>query len=181
MRWLWRRSSTIAERVGWETVREKEAERVRSAREMRGLVPSGSREPLDFEDFLVEVWRLAAARRADDARSLLASVWAWSADGARAERDVRVALRLFERFGVVSDDPDGWHGLPDELVVHRAETDDDARRGLCWTLDPEIAAMHADRHGISVSTGRVRKTDVLAYITCYGESEIVVHRENVIP
>jgi hypothetical protein len=39
--------------------------------------------------------------------------------------------------------------------------------------------MHANRHGLKVSQGRVRKGDVLAYITGCGEREIVVRREHV--
>ncbi|CAN5221769.1 hypothetical protein BH18ACT12_BH18ACT12_17350 [soil metagenome] len=44
----------------------------------------------------------------------------------------------------MTDDEVAWNALSDELVVYRAESNsDDSSRGFSWTLDREIAEMHA--------------------------------------
>jgi hypothetical protein len=157
---------------------EEERRRVRQMRIGRGLLPDGG-EPVYVEDYLVEVWRLHAAGRDGDARLLFAGVWGWAMDNAN-QGFAPVALRLLDRLGFVTDDPEAWQALQDELVVYRAESNvEEPDRGFSWTLDKEIAAMHAARHRLSVSVGRVAKRDVLAYITRRGEAEIVVHRSDV--
>ena len=144
------------------------------------FVPGARHEPLYLEHFLVEVWRFQSVGRDDDARRLLASVWSWAMDDVASEQDVRVAARLLERLAFVTDDAEGWQALPDELVIYRAETSPaEPTRGLCWTLDHEIAERNAILHGLSVTRGRVSKAAVRAYITGYGEEEIVVERAHV--
>jgi hypothetical protein len=130
------------------------------------------------DDHLVEVWRLYAAGRDDDARKLLLSVWSRAMDTTANERDVRVAVRLLGRLGFVTDAPAEWAEMPARLTIYRAETSE-MMRGLCWTLDPEIAAKHAERDALTITSGSGRKEDVLAYITRRGESEIVTHHDRV--
>jgi hypothetical protein len=156
----------------------KEAARVRELRVSQGLLAAGG-QPIYVEDYVVEVWRLQSAGRDADARELLARVWAWGMDTAASEPALRVALRLFRRLGFVTDDVEAWERLPERLEVARAESAQGSD-GFCWTLDPEIAEMHAARHGLRISRGLVPKSDVLAYITGRGEEEIVVLRERVI-
>ena len=139
------------------------------------------REPQDFEDHLVEVWRFHSVGRDEDARSLLGAIWAWAMDGLRSAQEVRVALRLLDRLGFVTDHAEAWRSLPDELVVYRAESSDEPSRGFCWTLDRSVAEMHAQEHQLKVTVGVVSKASVLAYITYRGEDEIVVRRERVSP
>lgn len=161
-------------------MRAREAADTERRRAERGLVPSGD-EPIDAEDYLVEVWRLYSVGRDDDARGLLAGVWSWAMDNAAHEGVARVALRLLEtRIGFLTDDAEAWAALPAELVIYRAETNlDHPGWGVCWTLSQSVAEMHAERHGLTVSRGTVGKPNVLAYITGYGEEEIVVRREHV--
>ncbi len=139
-------------------------------------LPGARRKPLYLEDFLVECWRFQSVGRDDDARRLLLGVWSWAMDEAADEEHVRVALRLLDRLGFTTDDPAAWSSVPDEIVIYRAESRAD---GFCWTLDREVAEMHASRYGLAVVRGTTRKADVLAYITHYGEEEIVVRRNRV--
>jgi hypothetical protein len=44
------------------------AEEIERRRVAQGLLAAGWREPVYFEDYLVEVWRLASVGREDDAR-----------------------------------------------------------------------------------------------------------------
>ena len=134
-----------------------------------------------MDDFLVEVWRRYPVGRDDDTRNLLARAWSWGMDGVSAEEHLRVALRLIDRLGFVTDDPDAWEALPlraRHLPAEFARATEPGS-GFCWTLDPEVAAMYADREDLAVTTGLASKGEVLAYITGYGEQEIVVRREHV--
>ena len=93
---------------------------------------------------LVEVWRFQSVGREEDARRLLADVWAWGMDAFATDRDARVALRLLRRLRPVASAPADFEALPDSLVVYRAGN----LPGLCWTRDREVAEMHARRHGL---------------------------------
>ena len=126
-------------------------------------------------DQLVLVWRLLAQGRDDEARARLTRTWAFCMDDLQSEQAGRVALRLFERAGFSTDDADGWERLPDPLTIHRA-----GDSGFSWTIDRETADNLAREHELSpVTTARVAKADVLAYITGRGEGEIVVRPEDV--
>src|SRR5262249_52758207 len=97
--------------------------------------------------------------------------WSWSLDGLSTKREGRMALRLFERLGFSTDDPDAWAKLPDLLTIYRA-----GRVGVAWTVDPDYAAHALTRmaSGGRVRTGTVAKADVLAFITWYGEAEVIL-------
>lgn len=143
----------------------------------RGLLADGLM-PVSLRHFLVEAWRLQAAGRDTEAHELLMEVWsrAMDADNMHA---APAALRLLKRFGFVSDDQETWSALPDELTIYRAESEVDSGDGYCWTLDRAVAEMFANRFGLAVSIGTVRKRDVLAYITQRSEEEVVVPKERV--
>lgn len=71
--------------------------------------------------------------------------------------------------------------LPDELIVHRGHVGRNAT-GWSWTLDIEKAKWFADRFPPSIyagipriTSGIVKKTDVVAYFLRRQESEIVVN------
>lgn len=128
---------------------------------------------LYLEDFLVEVWRLYTAERLAEARALLLRVWSWGMDSAASEQDVRVASRLLRRLAPCIDDEDGWRALPDPLVVYRAHGGY-RESGFSWTLRRDIAESLAKRYDLpEVREGQIAKRDVLAYITWYGEQEIL--------
>ena len=143
------------------------------------FVPGAWREPIYPADFLVEVWRFQSVGRDDDARFLLAGIWSSAMDAAADDRNVRLWFRLRDRVGFVTDDQAAWDALPTELNVYRAESDPTAARGLAWTVDPEVAEHLAGQKGLALTSGRVAKADVLAFITHRGEDEILVPREAV--
>lgn len=161
----------------WMAILAERASRIEAWRVSQGLLRSGG-EPIYVEDFVVEVWRLQAAGRDADARRLLLRVWSWGIDGMGGHA-VPAALRLFERCGFATDDEQAWATLPERLTVYRAESGENRSRGFCWTLDRDVAEIHATRHGLDLSIGVIAKRDALAYITGYGEEEIVVRREHV--
>jgi hypothetical protein len=120
------------------------------------------------------VWADYRAGRLDEAGSLLVRTW-WFIDGLYDSQVGRVALRLFERVGFWTDDPDGWQELPAERVVYRA-----GPRGPSWSIDRETVEYLARFHELEpLRTGRVARGDVLAYITERGEHEVVVRPERV--
>lgn len=137
-----------------------------------------------FEAQLVEVWRLHSVGHDKDARLRLAYLWQ---DGFYAgPKATRIILRLLDRLGFITNDPEAWEALPQELVVHRAESGAvDRARGLSWTLDWRVAEKYATADGLPLVRGRVRKSEVLAYFSSDGdgweENEIVVRRECVRP
>lgn len=157
---------------------DEHRERTRRKRVELGLLPDGDEPNDEARDWIVEVWRLQAASRDADARDLLGRVWSW-AMGSGGERAAPVALRLLDRLGFVTDDEDAWANLPDDLVIFRAESDPEPGRGLCWTIEIDISVMHAERHGLPITAGRIRKGDALAFLTRNGEAEVVVLRENI--
>lgn len=124
----------------------------------------------EASDLLVKVWRLLASGRADDARARLMAVWSWGMDGLANRQDSRVALRLFERLRFSTDDADEWATLPDPVTVYRV-----GREGSSWTIDREYAEHVRSQmgSGARIRTATVEKADVLAYITGYGESEVL--------
>jgi broad specificity phosphatase PhoE len=79
--------------------------------------------------------------------------------------------------------------LPEEIVVYRAGMPE----GFAWTTDGETAERLARELSkqmrelskqnpeapVAVHTARVAKRDVLAYITAWGEDEIIVRWERV--
>jgi hypothetical protein len=151
--------------------------RARQRRLELRLLPDGL-VPVSERDFLVEVWRLQAAGHETGARGLLMKVWNRAMDVGN-EHAAPLAFRLFKRFGFVTDDEERWSTLPSELTIYRAESDVNSSYGYCWTLDPDVAEMLADRFGLAVSQGIVAKHDVRAYITSVGEEEIIVQKESV--
>jgi len=164
--------------VNWEEVARKHADRTRRLRLEQGLLPDGG-QPIYPEDYLVEVWRLQAAGRPDDARWLLLGVWSWALDNVNAGI-APTAVRLLERLGFATDNPEEWESLPAEIIIFRAESNpNDPSSGFCWTLERDVADSLAQRQGLTVSTGVIAKSDALAYITHRGESEVIVRREVV--
>jgi hypothetical protein len=84
--------------------------------------------------------------------------------------DALGANELLQRLGPLTDDLDRWSQLPDEITVYRAG----AEGGVSWSTDREDFERFAKQHELSpIRVGRVTKQDVLAFITSYGESEIV--------
>jgi hypothetical protein len=134
-----------------------------------------------FSDVLVRVWRLLAAGQESEARAKLLSGWSMGADAFAGEQTAYVALRLLERLAPVTDDVEGWTRLPVSITVFRAGMPE----GFAWTTNRETAESLARRlqaqtgFDVAIHTGTVNKPDVLAYITGYGEDEIVVPWERV--
>jgi len=123
-----------------------------------------------MDDLLIEVWRLQALDRTEEARALLCGVWHWGIDALANEKAVRVALRLLGRLAPCTDAPESWAALPEQLVVWRAGEPD----GFSWTLDRAVAERLAVEYDLApLWHGQVAKADVLAYITNRGENEII--------
>ena len=67
--------------------------------------------------------------------------------------------------------------LPDEFYVYRGLMKKAKKEALSWTLDKDRAIWFAkrfDNHG-KVYRGKCRKEDILVYLSCRGEEEIVVN------
>jgi hypothetical protein len=132
-------------------------------------------------DGLVAVWKLLAAGRETEARAKLLGTWSFAVDALAGEQAAYVALRLLKRLAPSTDDPKGWARLPDEITVFRAGMPE----GFCWTLRRDTAESLARRlaadvgETVPIHTGVVDKRDVLAYITGYGEDEIVAPLESI--
>jgi hypothetical protein len=127
-------------------------------------------------DLLVEVWRLVAQGREEEARARLMRTWWWTMDDFAEEQHGAVALRLFDRLGFCTDDLERWEELPGELVVYRAGS----RAGLSWTTELEVTEDLARSQELwPIRTGTVAKAHVLAYITERGEDEVIVRPEHV--
>jgi hypothetical protein len=126
----------------------------------------------DRADHLVIVWRLVAAGRAEEARRLLIHSWCQSFDVLSTDQEGRVAVRLFDRLGFSTDDPELWHSLPDPVPVYRFGSP-----GVSWTADREIAEearRSAGEGAPPIQSRAVAKTEALAFITGYGEQEVIV-------
>ena len=103
-------------------------------------------------------------------------VWAGGIDALASTQAERVGIRLFERLKPCIGDADRWESLPEEIEVFRAGEPD----GPCWTLNREIADGLARQHDLSsIHEGRVRRSEVAAFITHRGEDEVVVRPERV--
>jgi hypothetical protein len=127
-------------------------------------------------DLLVGAWRLLASGARNEAREKLLLAWQHYMDGLQPDQAGRVAYRLFERLGFLTDDPEAWTQLPDPVTVYRAG----APTGLAWTTERETAEFLARQHDLTpVTQGTVAKQDVLAYITGRGEAEIVARPRRV--
>jgi hypothetical protein len=131
---------------------------------------------------LVDVWRLSASGRPDEARAKLLRTWSVAADVLAGEQAVYVALRLLERLAPSTDDRAAWERLPDEIAVYRAGM----LEGFAWTTNREVAEALARRlsmdnlgERVPVRSGTIAKQDVLAYVTGYGEDEIIARWERV--
>jgi hypothetical protein len=74
--------------------------------------------------------------------------------------------------------------MADTFTVYRGMGHEEAVEGMSWTTDKTVATKfakrftHGDRHPY-LATGKIRKSDVLAYFTGRNESEIVVMWEDV--
>jgi hypothetical protein len=71
-------------------------------------------------------------------------------------------------------------GLPDELVIWRGFKNDDRELGLSWTLDRSRAKWFAkrlssDNDVARVASGKVKKSDVIAFFGGRNEEEIVIN------
>lgn len=128
-------------------------------------------------DILVFIWRLFTLGRHDEARERLLFLWSGSIDGLAERREGRVAVRLFERLGFSTDDPEAWSELPDPLTIYRA-----GGEGIAWTVDRGVAEQHAgqEEERVSVRASTISKADALAFITRYGEAEVLV-RPSALP
>lgn len=93
----------------------------------------------------VDVWRLTATGRDEEARAKLLRVWSGYLDEVACLQEGKVAVRLFHRLGFATDAPDEWAALPDPVTVYRA-----GGEGVAWTTDPEIASSLAARASSSV-------------------------------
>jgi hypothetical protein len=126
-------------------------------------------------DGLVAVWKLLAAGRETEARASYWEPGASLVDALAGEQAADVALRLLKRLAPSTDDPKGWAQLPDEIAVFRAGEPE----GFSWTIRRYTAESVARRlaselgETVPIHSGVVDKQDVLAYITGYGEDEIV--------
>jgi hypothetical protein len=125
-------------------------------------------------EHLVNVWWLQAAGQVDEAKALLLQEWAWGPKRDECiDRENRIALRLFRRFGFSTDDDAGWQALPDPLVVYRAQ---DGPGGWCWTPDRERAEHYRRRlPRREVVCREIAKSDALAFLS--GECEVVIESE----
>jgi hypothetical protein len=85
-------------------------------------------------------------------------------------QESHVALRLFQRLGFSTDDPDAWAALPDPVPMYRTGSTE----GVSWTTDLEIAEANAALTKTTVLAGIAEKADVLAFTTGRGESEVII-------
>ena len=72
----------------------------------------------------------------------------------------------------------------DELTVYRGYNGKGTRYGLSWTIDKNIAEFFAKRFvnsesNAKIAVGKVKKADVIAYLTGRNESEILVNPDKV--
>lgn len=74
-----------------------------------------------------------------------------------------------------------FNKLPEEIIIYRG-TRDNNWQGFSWTTDKSKAAWFANRFSGNavVTTGKVKKSNVIGYLTGRGESEIVCHWKNVV-
>jgi hypothetical protein len=114
---------------------------------------------------------------------LLGSIWS---DSENIWQNFKVWLKLLaddrpgkEHF-MDAEEREALAKLPDVLVVHRGYVKGKNKNGLSYTLSKEKAEWFAKRFSNgnpAVCTRRVKKTDVLAYLTGRGEDEIVLKPE----
>ena len=72
--------------------------------------------------------------------------------------------------------------MPSVLTVYRGYDGQGIPDGLAWTLDRAIAVSYAHRtgrEGATVVTGRLRRADVIAYLTADREAEVLALPEDV--
>lgn len=72
----------------------------------------------------------------------------------------------------------------DELTVYRGFNGNGGIDGLSWTIDKKTALFFAKRFAKSdedatIATGKIKKSDIIAYLTGRNESEVLVLPENV--
>jgi hypothetical protein len=132
--------------------------------------------PTEFSDVLVLVWKRLAADRPDEASVLLMNYWSRRMDALAEPREGRIALRLFQRLGFSTDAPDAWARLRDPLHVYRIGE----AGGVSWTVSVDVIEVHSERIRadvpdavIPVLEAIVAKSEVLAFITDYGEDEVI--------
>ncbi len=92
------------------------------------------------------------------------------------------STRRNRRHEMSLDERDKLRKLPDKFQIWRGVNHEQALRGLSWTLDRNKACWFANRfavqHGLQLlASGRVQKSDVLAYFADRSETEIVVFPE----
>ena len=80
------------------------------------------------------------------------------------------------RYIYSKEDKEKLRNLPEEFYVYRGLMENANVKALSWTLDLDKAIWFAKRfnHNGKVYKGLCRKVDILAYLSCRSEEEIVV-------
>lgn len=158
-------------RVEFDDTGSRATSRSCDARRVRILDHLPVRTRGTVSEMLVDAYRLHRDGRDDDARSRLLRAWTFGMDALSSEQDARFALMLFRRLRFATDDADAWDARPDPLTIYRAGQ----QPGLSWTADREVAvSLAVDLGDAPIRSWTIAKVDALAFITGYGEAEVIV-------
>lgn len=99
-----------------------------------------------------------------------------------ANVDKRQVLRWIRRADksilMEQEDLDAYNSFKDEVTVYRGYRYSRHKLGLSWTIDSDKAVWFANRYKIDkksyVAKAKIKKEDIVAYISSGGESEVIV-------
>lgn len=112
----------------------------------------------------------------DELRPLLEQFWR---DTEFPRQFGAIPRRLFRAAGFLTDAPELWKTMPDELIVYRGASRKPGPNAISWSLARGVGEFFARRFSTKRKPGQlwradVHKRDVLAYFEGRGEAEIVV-------
>lgn len=106
---------------------------------------------------------------------VLLDIWV---DTEAPEVNQEIPIMLFREVGFITDNPERWDELPDEITVYRGVDGDFERTatGPSWTLDLRVAKFFAYRFNQDggVYSYTCDKDEALAFITGRDEAEIIL-------
>lgn len=111
----------------------------------------------------------------DELRDILIDTWT---DTECPQRNQEIPVMLFHAAGFLSDDPERWEDLSDEITLYRG-VDGELELtadGPSWTLNLKTARFFAYRYGAEGTVYRytAKKSEALAFIAGRGEEEILL-------
>lgn len=106
---------------------------------------------------------------------LLRTVWVMcgSTENADEFRPYLKSSRPCKGWFMTKEDAEALDAMQFPLTVYRAY-DDEADRGISWTLDKEWCEGYARAKGRKVKSRTVERSDIFAYVTRRGEEEIMI-------